>query len=134
MRLCTLLFILQDPLPGWEDEDWEFFLDVWTAIALGKQIKGINRGTVDANLAANWKRHFTNYASKEIENTSTYLRKARDDLDKQMKSLPAAMKDDLRNKRVSRANVFAMPKTRAEEDKKKFTDQPYAQFKIGDPR
>jgi hypothetical protein len=109
-------------------------LTVWSSITLGKQVKGINRGEVDPGLASNWKRHFTNYATKQIVPSQSELLKAKDDLDKQMKKLPDAMKEDIKNKKVSRANVIVRPRNADVDDKKGWTDKPYGQFKFGDPR
>lgn len=122
------------PDKDWNKEDWEFFLDVWTAIASGKEVKGINRGDVDKGLVANWKRHFTNYAGVQGAPTDAELNKRRDDLDKEKKALPETMKADMRNRKVPCATVAFRPESSDGAETREYFDTKYAMIKTGDPR
>lgn len=109
-------------------------MEVWSSITLGKQVKGINRGEVDKQIASNWKRHFTNYATKQVVPTEAEREKQKEDLDKEKKTLPATMKEDIKNKKVSRANIIVRPQDIADKDKDEWQELSYGQFKFGDPR
>lgn len=122
---------LQSKPGGWQKEDWELFLQVWTGLAVGSPVQGINRGGEIKSTAACWKRHFTNYTSQPYPLSASELEQAKKDLDKDGKSLPELMKEDIANKRVARPEIFYLPdSTPAEEE---WHDQQYAQFKVGDP-
>jgi hypothetical protein len=127
-------FISQCRPPDWEAGEWEFFLDVWTALALQKQVSGINRGLVDRQLVSNWKRHFTNYANQQAAPSAAELKRQKNELDKEKKTLPETMKEDIENKRVKRAVVQILPEARQDEEREAYREAQYAQIKFGDPR
>lgn len=129
-----VLLLLQSAPPGWERTNWAFFLQVWTAICSGKEPQGVNRGEVEKGLAANWKRHFTNYSSKGPAPTPAELQKMREDLDKDKKKLPDAMKQDISQKCVKKAEVFYLPESCQGSEADAFGKKMYAQMKRCDPR
>lgn len=109
-------------------------MDVWSSLAAGKQVKGINRGDVDKTLIANWKRHFTNYPNPTAAPTDLELSKRLEDLDKEKKAIPATMKEDMMNKKVPTASLECRPESCTGAEKTSFLEMKYAMIKRGDPR
>lgn len=129
---------VQEKPKGWKTENWRTFLQVWTGIVTNKPTIGASRGgDVDKNILGNWKRHFSNLLGKPAPKTDAQLRKAKKALDTGGKELPAAMKSDIKKKRVPTATACHLPPSLelgAEDPVYIPQAIPFVQIKEGDPR